>query len=124
MQITDALANLYYDVLVMSVGSPDIDYLRWSFVYSLCDLELPRYRMESRLGQGGLFSLDQGVPLVSCDHDLDSEKEAMVQLANHLIQEIHLVIPAITIKPVQIAPPAPARTVPVIRQQPTLAKSA
>jgi hypothetical protein len=105
-QINPALANLYYDVLVLSVGTPDLDYLRWSFVYSFCELGLSRYRMDSKLGEGGVFSIEGGIPTVQCVKDSDIMKETMVNLANHLIREIHQVVPAVSIKRVPITPAA------------------
>lgn len=113
MPVTVDLANRYYDVLVVSVGSPDLEYLRWSFVYTFCDLRRSRYQIDSRLGEGGIFSIEGEIPMVICDKDLDSRKEAMLQLANHMIREIHKVVPASVVKQVPIIPHAPQRSVPI-----------
>lgn len=119
MRITREIADRIYTVLVETIDTPDIDYRRWSFTYAAMELNLIKYRLDSKLGATAVLLMEK-IPVIQVTEVLSIQQQRLMQDANSLIREIVRPKRAKVIRPIRVAPAASSVTIPVV-QVPSLA---
>lgn len=91
MKPSPELADQYYTVLTQEIGSPNIEHLRWAFVYAVTKVGFTRYWIDSRLGPGAKFFLHtDGPPTVVClASELNPLRARLVRRANLRLASVY-----------------------------------
>lgn len=63
--MTPELATKSYDILVRTVGAPDLEHLRWAFERALVNVGVQRYLIDGKLGLGARFDVTGDFPCVT-----------------------------------------------------------
>ena len=113
MNIAPDLADRLYTIMVQTIGTPDIDYRRWSFIFAMTELKVKRYVLDSRLGPGALF-VNEDAPIITCAKtQVTPIRERLTQRVNVLITEIAQPKPAKVVRKVRVKADRSAVAIPV-----------
>jgi|SRR5882672_9904613 len=101
MNIAPDLADRLYTIMVETIGTPDIDYRRWSFIFAITELKVKEYTLDSKLGPGALL-VNETAPIITCSGQMTPLRQQLTTEVNALIAAIAQPKPAKVVRKVRI----------------------
>jgi len=102
MVILPDLADRFYTIMVQTIGAPDIDYRRWSFMFAVTELKVKKYTLDSRLGVGAVFANDPTPQVICAANEITPERTQITLRVNQLIAEIAQPVAAKKVRRVRV----------------------